>query len=210
MKNFLKRSSRGMTLMEISAMLVVVSIIALGMTSGAQAVMLHYQTDTVRQDLRQYGNMIMREITQELKLAQKIEIDGHNGFSRINLYEYFTDMTPNLYISCNSRNGIEFNSEIPLNGALKLPSEGIYRGNGERELYVKDFTVQYGSDNRSILALFKQSFVHVTLTLEMESDVMDEANPIKEEHSFRRSVFLGTPYIQKKLTNSSVEDTDDV
>jgi len=210
MMNFFKSSSRGMTLMEISAMLVVVSIIALGMTSGAQAVMLHYQTDTVRQDLRQYGNMIMREITQELKLAQKIEIDGQNGFSRIKLYKNFTDMTPNLYISCNPGNGIEFNSQIPLNGALKLPSEGVYRGNGQRELYVQDFRVQYGSDNRPILALFKQSFVLVTLTLGMEMDVMDEARAIKEEHTFRRSVFLGTPYIQKKLTNSSIVDDDDV
>ena len=62
-----------MTLLELSAMIVVVSIIAIGMTTGAQAVMLHYQTDTVRQDLRQYGNNIMREITRELNLAQKIE-----------------------------------------------------------------------------------------------------------------------------------------
>ena len=44
-------------------------------TSGAQAVMLHYQSDTVRQDLRQYGNQIMREIARELNLAQKVEID---------------------------------------------------------------------------------------------------------------------------------------
>jgi hypothetical protein len=43
----------------------------------------------------------------------------------------------------------------------------------------------------------------------MEMDVMDEARAIKEEHTFRRSVFLGTPYIQKKLTNSSIVDDDD-
>ena len=60
---YFKKTSSGMTLLEISAMIIVVSIIALGMTSGAQAVLLHYQTDTVRQDLRQYGNNIMREIT---------------------------------------------------------------------------------------------------------------------------------------------------
>jgi prepilin-type N-terminal cleavage/methylation domain-containing protein len=74
-------TSKGMTLLELSASIVVVSIIALGMTSGAQAVMLHYQADTVRQDLRQYGNNVIREITRELNLAQKIEIDGQNGFS---------------------------------------------------------------------------------------------------------------------------------
>ena len=53
-----------MTLLELSAAIVVMAIIALGMTSGAQAVMLHYQSDTVRQDIRQYGNNIMREITR--------------------------------------------------------------------------------------------------------------------------------------------------
>ena len=74
-----------MTLLELSAAIVVVSIIAIGMTSGAQAVMLHYQNDTVRQDLRQYGNNIMREIVRELNQSQKIEVDGLNGFARIKL-----------------------------------------------------------------------------------------------------------------------------
>ena len=57
-KKILKNSSSGMTMLELAAAVVVVSIIAIGMTSGAQAVMLHYQSDTVRQDLRQYGNQI--------------------------------------------------------------------------------------------------------------------------------------------------------
>ena len=83
-----KKSSSGMTMLELAAAIVVVSIIAIGMTSGAQAVMLHYQSDTVRQDLRQYGNQIMREIARELNLAQKVEIDGQNGFSRVKLYKY--------------------------------------------------------------------------------------------------------------------------
>ena len=113
MKYYFRKSSYGMTLIEMSAMIIVVSIIALGMTSGAQAVMLHYQTDTVRQDLRQYGNNIMREITRELNLAQKIEIDGQNGFSRIKLYDDFTDITPHLTISCHKNSGIQFNSDIP-------------------------------------------------------------------------------------------------
>ena len=79
MVKFLRRTSAGMTLLELSAGIVVMSIIGIGMTSGAQAVMLHYQSDTVRQDLRQYGNNIMREIVRELNLAQKIEFDSFNG-----------------------------------------------------------------------------------------------------------------------------------
>ena len=68
----------GMTLVELAAVIVVSSVIGLGMTSAAQAVMLHYQTDTVRQDLRSYGNSIMREISREMQLTQKINIDGLN------------------------------------------------------------------------------------------------------------------------------------
>ena len=40
MLKILKHTSKGMTLLELSAMIVVVSIIAIGMTTGAQAVML--------------------------------------------------------------------------------------------------------------------------------------------------------------------------
>ena len=199
---YFKKTSSGMTLLEISAMIIVVSIIALGMTSGAQAVLLHYQTDTVRQDLRQYGNNIMREITRELNLAQKIEIDGQNGFSRIKLYDNFTDISPALTISCRKNEGIEFNSDIPVNGVLEFPKEGAFRGSGQRDVYVEDFIVEYGSSTNPGLSLFKNSFVHLTLTLAMESDVMDEADEVKEEHVYHRTVFLGTSYIQKKITNA--------
>ena len=105
MKKYFGKSFKGMTLVELSAAIVVMAIIALGMTSGAQAVMLHYQSDTVRQDIRQYGNNIMREITRELNLAQKVEIGSQNGFATINLYEFFTDISPSclLYTSPSPR-----------------------------------------------------------------------------------------------------------
>ena len=41
----------------------------------------------------------------------------------------------------------------------------------------------------------------------MTSDVMDEAN-VEEDHYFYRSIFLGTAYIQKKVTNSVVGDDE--
>ena len=71
MNKFIRQSSSAMTMLELAAAIVVVSIIAIGMTSGAQAVMLHYQSDTVRQDLRQYGNNIMREITRGIEPCSK-------------------------------------------------------------------------------------------------------------------------------------------
>ena len=71
----IKKTFRGMTLIEMTAVIVVTGIIALGMTVGTRGVLLHYQTDHVRQDLRQYGNNIMREIVKELNLAQRVEGD---------------------------------------------------------------------------------------------------------------------------------------
>ena len=192
-----------MTLLELTAAIVVVSIIAIGMTSGAQAVMLHYQSDTVRQDLRQYGNNIMREITRELNLAQKVEIDGQNGFSRIKLYKYFTDISPKLTISCQSETGIHFNNEIPLNGVLDFPREGVFRGPNTRSVYVDDFIAEFDLDGGPGLTLFKNSFIKLTLILSMESDVMDETfQATKEEQIYYRKIFLGTPYIQTKMTNA--------
>ena len=200
-------TSKGMTLLELSASIVVVSIIALGMTSGAQAVMLHYQADTVRQDLRQYGNNVMREITRELNLAQKIEIDGQNGFSRIKLYEKFTDISPDLTISCHNKHGIRFNGDDPVDGVLNFPSEGAFRGRGRREIYVDDFVVQYETAGGPSLSVFKNSYIHLTLNLAMKSDVMDEVTQdIIEEHTYHRTVFLGTAYIQAKVTNAMDED----
>ena len=200
-------TSKGMTLLELSASIVVVSIIALGMTSGAQAVMLHYQADTVRQDLRQYGNNVMREITRELNLAQKIEIDGQNGFSRIKLYEKFTDISPELTISCHNKYGIRFNGDDPVDGVLNFPIEGVFRGRGRREIYVDDFIVQYETAGSPSLSVFKNSYIHLTLNLAMKSDVMDEVTQdIIEEHTYHRTVFLGTAYIQTKVTNAMSED----
>ena len=200
-------TSKGMTLLELSASIVVVSIIALGMTSGAQAVMLHYQADTVRQDLRQYGNNVMREITRELNLAQKIEIDGQNGFSRIKLYEKFTDISPELTISCHNKYGIRFNGDDPVDGVLNFPIEGVFRGRGRREIYVDDFVVQYETAGSPSLSVFKNSYIHLTLNLAMKSDVMDEVTQdIIEEHTYHRTVFLGTAYIQTKVTNAMDED----
>ena len=202
-KTILKSRSRGMTMLELAAAIVVVSIIAIGMTSGAQAVMLHYQSDTVRQDLRQYGIQIMREMAKELNFAQKVEIDGQNGFSRIKLYKYFTDISPRITISCQQKNGIQFNSDIPLNGVLSFPSEGVFRGPKTRSVYVDDFIAEFDIDGGPGLSQFKNSFIELTLILGMDSDVMDEnLQTTNEEHIFYRKIFLGTAYIQNKMTNA--------
>ncbi|MDP6170290.1 MAG: type II secretion system protein [Candidatus Marinimicrobia bacterium] len=199
---FLRRTSAGMTLLELSAGIVVMSIIAIGMTTGAQAVMLHYQSDTVRQDLRQYGNNVMREIVRELNLAQKVELDSFNGFSRLKLYRYFIDVSPELTIACDDKAGIQFNSDLPAE-VFEFPSKGVFRGPNRRVLYVDDFVVEYDMQSGLGSSTFKNSYLDLTLVLAMETDVMDDVSlPIKEQHIYHRSVFMGTSYIQTKVTNA--------
>ena len=190
-----------MTLIEMTAVVVVTGIIALGMTVGTRGVLLHYQTDHVRQDLRQYGNNIMREIVKELNLAQRVEVDGLNGFSRIKLYQIYNDLTPSMTISCHQTNGVQFNYNNPVDGTLKLPSFGAYRNDGQRNVWVKDFVVTAEPGSNPGLTMFKQSYLHLELTVAMDQDVFINGQTTSEDHYFHRGVFLSFPFIMKKLTN---------
>ena len=195
------KSSKGMTLIEMSAVIVVTGIIALGMTMGTRGVLLHYQTDTVRQDLRQYGNSIMREAVRELNLAQRVEVDGLNGYSRIKLFKFYSDLTPTMVISCHQTNGVQFNYNNPIDGTLKLPNFGAYRSDGQRNIWVKDFVVTSEPSSNPGLTVFKQSYLHLELTIALDQDVFINGQNTTEDHYFHRGVFMSHSYIMKKLTN---------
>ena len=197
----LSKTSKGMTLIEMAAVVVVTGIIALGMTMGTRGVLLHYQTDHVRQDLRQYGNSIMREIVRELNIAQRVEVDGLNGFSRLKLFQFYNDLTPSMVISCHQTNGVQFNYNNPIDGTLKLPNFGAYRNNGQRNVWVKDFVVAAEAGSRPGLTVFKQSYLHLELTVAMDQDIFINGQTTTEDHYFHRGVFMSHSYIMKKLTN---------
>ena len=198
---FLFKSSKGMTLLEMSAVIVVTGIIGLGMTMGTRGVLLHYQTDTVRQDLRQYGNSIMREVVRELNVAQRVEVDGLNGFSRIKLFQFYSDLTPSMVISCHQTNGVQFNYNNPIDGTLMLPNFGAYRDDGQRNVWVKDFVVTTEPSSKPGLTVFKQSYLHLELTITLDQDVFINGQNTTEDHYFHRGVFMSHSYIMKKLTN---------
>ena len=195
------KNSKGMTLIEMSAVIVVTGIIALGMTMGTRGVLLHYQTDTVRQDLRQYGNSIMREAVRELNLAQRVEVDGLNGYSRVKLFKFYSDLTPTMVISCHQTNGVQFNYNNPIDGTLKLPNFGAYRSDGQRNIWVKDFVVTSEPSSNPGLTVFKQSYLHLELTIALDQDVFINGQNTTEDHYFHRGVFMSHSYIMKKLTN---------
>tara|TARA_B100001113_G_scaffold350010_1_gene346390 strand:+ start:327 stop:944 length:618 start_codon:yes stop_codon:yes gene_type:complete len=197
----MNKTYQGMTLIEMTAVVVVTGIIALGMTIGTRGVLLHYQTDHVRQDVRQYGNNIMREIVKELSLSQRVEVDGVNGFSRLKLFRIYSDLTPSMVISCHQTNGVLFNYNNPVEGTLKLPSFGAYRNDGQRNVWIKDFVVTAEPASNPGLAMFKQSYLHLEFTVAMDQDVFINGQTTTEDHYFHRGVFLSHSFIMKKLTN---------
>ena len=120
--------------------------------------------------------------------------------------EYF-DSLQKCFVEYQQEYGIRFNGDDPVDGVLNFPIEGVFRGRGRREIYVDDFVVQYETVGSPSLSVFKNSYIHLTLNLAMKSDVMDEVTQdIIEEHTYHRTVFLGTAYIQTKVTNAMSED----
>ena len=65
----------GFTLVEMSATIVVIGIIGLGLTMTLCTTFLHYSTDFVRQEIRHYGNTVMRELNERISHAQKVDFD---------------------------------------------------------------------------------------------------------------------------------------
>ena len=54
-----------------------------------------------------------------------------------------------------AKNGIQFNSDIPLNGVLDFPSQGVFRGPNTRSVYVDDFIAEFDIDGGPGLSQFK-------------------------------------------------------
>ena len=92
-------------------------------------------------------------------------------------------------------------SNNPIDGTLKLPNFGAYRGDGQRNVWVKDFVVNAEAGSRPGLTVFKQSYLHLELTVAMDQDVFINGQTTTEDHYFHRGVFMSHSYIMKKLTN---------
>ena len=163
--------------MELSAVLIVVGIIAFGLTVGFRGVMHHYAQDKVKQDIRHYGNTLMREITIQMNQAEKIERDT------------FVTITGSM------DEGILFDGVPALEGNLALPINGPYRDNGRREITLEEFTVTKSSDPRPSLGKFNSAYLNIELVLELTTNTFTDGHSVDEEIVFNRTVFLSRAYL---------------
>ena len=78
----------GLTIIEMVTTIVISGIMILGLGLSMSTIMYHYQDDTVLQEVRLYGNTVMREIMKEISLARFIEFSPINNYERIFLTKY--------------------------------------------------------------------------------------------------------------------------
>ena len=193
--NKLKRSSSGFTLVEMSAVVVVLSIIGFSVVVTFNHINGSYRKDTVRMDVRHYGNTVMREITDRISHAQKVEFGSSLGFAEIMLYD---DATTNLYmdkIKAVENDGILINDEAMIGGSLLFPDKGQFRENSQFDVKVTSFSVSESQEYLPGLNKFKKSMVHINLGLTLKSNVMQNDVENIEQINFTRGMFLSNNYI---------------
>ena len=201
-----KRQS-GLTLVELMTTIVVSGIMMLGLGLSLRVMMFHYQNDSVLQDVRQYGNTVMREIMKEISLSRFIDFSPINNFERIFLTKYAEYGNPtNTTITANAIDGVLFNYKLPLNGALALPKKGRFRNNNQRNISLREFDAWESKVISTRLQRFAQSTITLRLELEVETINAPGGKQV-EIIRFERKIFMPNKYISLASSTGSMRPT---
>ena len=197
----------GLTLIEMVTTIVISGIMILGLGLSMSTIMYHYQDDTVLQEVRLYGNTVMREIMKEISLARFIEFSPINNYERIFLTKYDNYGNPtNTTITANAIDGVLFNYQLPLNGTLPLPKKGRFRNNNQRNITLREFDAWETKVVSSKLQRFAQSTITLLLELEVETENAPGGRQI-EILRFQRKVFMSNKYISMASSIGSMRPT---
>lgn len=197
----------GLTIIEMVTTIVIAGIMMLGLSLSMQTILYHYQDDTVLNDVRQYGNNIMREIMKEISLARFIDFDPTYNFLRITLTKYddFNNPTRTV-ITATAMDGILFNYKLPLNGALALPKKGRFRNNNQRNISLKDFGRIETRETSSKLQRFAESTITLFIDLEVKTENAPGGRQV-EILRFQRKIFMPNKYISMASSVGSMRPT---
>ena len=187
----------GFTLLEMGAVVVVISIIGIGLIMTFQTIMGAYRMDVIRQDIRHYGNTVIREISERIRTAEKVQFSSFLGFAKIELWEDSSDPTPSHIFQANEEEGILMNFDPLLDGTLRFPSEGHLRDKEQYIVTLERFTTFQETEppNRPSLVKVKRATRYIDLVLSMDPKVNPNTNVEKEEFHFKRNIFISNQYL---------------
>ena len=187
----------GFTLLEMGAVVVVISIIGIGIIMTSHTIMGAYRMDVVRQDIRHYGNTVVREISERIRTAEKVQFSSLLGFAKIDLWEDASQSTPSHIIQANAEEGILINNVPLLDGTLRFPSKGDLRDKEQYIVTLESFTTYQETEppNRPSLVKVKRATRYIDLVLSMDPRVNPNINVEKEEFNFNRNIFIANDYL---------------
>ena len=185
--------------MEMGAVVVVISIIGIGIIMTFQTIMGAYRTDIIRQDIRHYGNTVVREISERIRTAEKVQFSSLLGFAKIELWEDASQSTPSHIIQANEEEGILLNNDPLLGGRLRFPSKGGLRDKEQYVVTLDGFTTFQETEppNRPSLNKVKRAIRYIDLVLSMEPKVNPNMTVKKEDFHFKRNIFIANQYLEE-------------
>ncbi|NQT97267.1 MAG: hypothetical protein HQ562_05960 [Candidatus Marinimicrobia bacterium] len=209
----LKRFYSGTTFVEVTATILIMGTVSLGMMISLVNFYYHYRQEKVVSDINEYGRMVMNLVVEELNTVVELNPPGHfNGYGMITGVKRNseTGLFENIRITARKNTGLLFNGEIPFNGDLELPDFGQAVDNGVRTITLVDFEVIYDRGLNSNRKKYWESALDIVLTLGLETKVAPgrkkytKAEP--EYIKFTRRVFVPNRYIGKLKTAGGIPD----
>ncbi len=187
-------ASGGFTLIEAMLGITISAIILMGLVVSALAIMYHYRNDWVLMDLRNYGNIIMEEIGDEMKQAKDIQVNSIEGKQQIEVKDWNDNLN---VISATGSEGFLLNNRPMLNGVY-LPKTGEYRENKQRVVNLVDFTCKSLQSQGVQLpgrgtGSFEKSVFDVSFTLALTTNYSGEG-PLTEYMTFTKTIFASSKY----------------
>ncbi len=200
----LKRFYSGTTLVEVTATIMIIGSVSLGMMFGLANFYYHYQEEKVVSDINEYGRMAMNMVVEELNTIVQLDPPGHfNGYSMITgiKRDPETGFFENVRITARKNSGLLINGEIPLSGDLELPDFGQGIDGGVRTIKLVDFDVIYDRGLNSNKQKYWESALDIVLILGLETEIApgrkNYTNAKPEYIKFTRRVFVPNRHIGK-------------
>ncbi len=201
----IKKSYPGVTLVEVVATIVVTSSIVLGMMIGLNSFFYHYQQERVKNDVYEYGRMVLDQVVDEINTVAILDQPSHfNGYAVISGVKKNSQSGgfENFRITGRKNAGILFNNELPLDGSLELPDFGSLVDQGQRTITLEGFEVYRDQG----MATNRQKYFDNSFDIELSIGVLTSVGPGIGKYSdrpnkkiitFRRRVFVPNSYIGK-------------
>jgi hypothetical protein len=196
----MKRSA-GLTLIEVAAAMTIASVAAIGLGTGITTIAGFFQDDWVTKDVRYWGYECMDYIFEKVETAKRIQV-----LNNIAKYDGMV-ITPRkagspINIQATEYDGLLVDGQ-PMLPFARFPSEGIYRGEGQRIVAVESFQVntissypEYAEEfrGRSYLRELIDSLYIIEMVVSVTTKYQGETGV--EFVKFKRTIWLKDKYFK--------------